>query len=306
MNYKMASFSFLLLFISIFSRSAYAEEKSYDVDFEAYTGRSYDSNVSIDQIDLTSRVGDHATNSGIKASLGNNFSDKLSGNAGISISDINYDTYSAFDLRTTLASANMAYALPKKVKLGMGVYHAQADLDGSTFLKMTQFSPNLSWFASKSNFFRFSVTRSSKTFDGRPLRDSDNTAIGADWFHFLNGSKNFISVGYDFKKEDAEDAIYDYDTHILKLAWTRKFQLFEADSKIKTGIKKEHRAYDDSASGGTTARKDKRLRAFFEFEQQVFTKGFVNFEYVWSDYNSNVDAQTYDQRITKLTLGIKL
>lgn len=303
---KIGSYGIFVLFSYFLSGVALAEKKDFDVDFEAYAGSSYDSNVTIDALDATSRLGDHATNTGFKVGVEHDYSEKWSGNAGLSFSDISYDTNSAFDLLTKLLTANVTYDLPNKVKAGMGIYFASTDLDGATFLEMTQFNPNVSWFASKTNYFRFSMTHSSKSFDGRPLRDATNTAFGADWYYFLNGSKNFISLGYDFKTEEAEDVIYDYKSHHMKVAWTRKFRLFELDSKFKTGIKTENRKYSDPASGGNVARKDDRLKAFVECEVQAFSKGFVNFEYVESDYDSNVAAQTYDQRIAKMTLGVKI
>lgn len=304
---KIGSFSLLFLFVNFFSGTAFATDiNGYDVDFEAYAGSSYDSNVSIDALDATSRLGDHATNTGFKFGVEKDYSEKWSTNVGISVSDISYDTNSAFDLTTKLATANVAYDLPKKVKVGMGVYFASTDLDGATFLEMTQFNPNISWFASKSNYFRFTLSSSSKTFDGRPLRDSTNTAFGADWYYFLSGSKNFFSLGYDFKKESAEDKIYDYKSHNMKFSWTRKFQLYGNASKLKAGIKTENRTYSDPASGGSVARKDDRIKGFAEYEVELFSKGFVNLEYEGSNNNSNVITQTYNQSVITMSLGVKL
>lgn len=306
MNLNVVIARILTLFSFFLSASAMANNDKIEFDFEAFTGISYDSNVSVNEIDLISQDGDKAINSGVKFSVNAPLTKKLSGNIGYSLSDLSYDTYSKFDLRTGLASANISYSLPRKTSIGIGVYHASTDLDGRNYLDMIKVIPSFSWFVSKSNFLRFSVNQADKKFIGRPLRDSTNTAFDIDWFHFFSGTKNFMSIGYDFKKEDAVDAIYDYETHRIKVAWTRKFQLLSLDSKFKSGFRLEDRSYSSKNSGGDRARNDNRVKAFLEYEFNVFSNGFMNFEYVYSDINSNVAIQSYDQRIAKMTFGVKL
>ena len=286
---------------------SYASEKSTTYELDISAGFLYDSNVSLDEIDLTSRRGDQATIIRAGVSVDHQFSDKIDGSVGYSISDKSYDEFSEFDLRTGLLSASIDGKVADKTKLGLQLNHADSQLNGDDYLQLTKVSPNLSWFLSKSQYLRISIDYTDKSFDGRPTRDAEDVGLGVDWYYFLNSTKNYFVFGYDFNQEDAIDNAFDFSGNTFKFSWINKPEFIGLNSKFRLGFRYEIRDYDDPISGdGVTSRSDDRLRLFSKFEITPVKNVVVELEYEYSDFESTEDVFTYDQDILLLKVGLKI
>ena len=284
---------------------SFAASGSTELKGSVSIARLYDSNVSLSEIDLTTRVGDHATVIAGQASIEHAFNQSFEGKFSLSLSDKSYDDATQFDLQTFIASGSLVKKLTKRKKLGILLNNANARLDGENYLNLTRISPNFSWNINKQNFVRLNLNYADKNFDNRPTRDATNTGFGADWFFFIDGARHFISSGYAFRQEDANDDAFDYQANIFKLNWVNKFEVFSLDSKFKVGVKLEDRDYDTLESGdGITPRSEERNRFFVEYELSVYDPVFIAFEYEYADFDSTEAFFTYDQNQITLTVGL--
>lgn len=294
-------------FILLSNTTVAAGKSPTSLDGKAYLGRSYDSNVSLpDDSNLPTQIGDHSTNIGLSLGLDHNFSKKIDMSISHSLSDKRYDQFSEFDLRTNLSGVSFNVKPSKNLKLGLSAHHANAKLDGKNYLSMNKFSPSLSWFTNKRTYIRLAYNHTDKSFTDRPTRDAKNNGLSANGYIFLNSTKNFLSLGYDFKQEDAVDNTYDYNAHTLKAAWVSKMAWFSQEEKLKISARYENRAYDDIDSvSNNSARNDDRYRYSIRYTVTPTKYVYTEFEYEYSDYLSSEDAYTYDQQLITVSIGGK-
>lgn len=272
--------------------------------FEANVGRKYDDNVSVDELDSSTGLGDHANL--YKAAAGFNYqlgeSGKLSGR--YSYSGTAYDTFDQFDIDTTLATLGYAHDFGG-YKAGFSFRRADSELGGDDFLALDQFSVYFSTFLKKKLFFKTSYTLSDKDFDSRDDRDADKSALAADLYYFANGVKNYYLVGYKYTDEDANVAFYGYQSHKVKARYVVNFSLFERRLKWKIGLSHEQRDYADINPSIGEERSDDRTALQTSLEIPIGKDFFAMLELERANYDSNLESADYSQNEISFRLGYK-
>ena len=126
-------------------------------DIELGAGGGYDSNVTVDEIDLTSAVGDQffALNASLSATYLVEQAHTFT--ASYSISDKNYRDLDRFELRNQLASLGYRFK-HNDVTYGVNYRVVDAELGGNGFLALQQFAPYVSGFLSDKQFLRVGYT----------------------------------------------------------------------------------------------------------------------------------------------------
>jgi hypothetical protein len=267
-------------------------------------GAEYDSNVSVDALDRTTNIGDNASLFKAKANyrlpLGKDTEFKL----GYSFSQSKHETFSNFDIRTQMASANIVHDFGS-VKTGLAYRHSTAQLDGDDFLTLRQISPYLSGFINKKVFVRASYTQTDKSFDNRPVRDAESRMLGADVYFFLRGVRRYWIVGYKRENEDAQGPEFDFDANHVRVKYQQRFVVGGKDLKMGLGWRYEGRAYNGITPSINMIREDNRNRYQAEIEYPLTPSSFIQLEFERADYDSNLPSADYNQNLAIIRLGFE-
>ncbi len=228
----------------------HAEAISQTVDKLEFDGTvgieyGYDSNVVVEEIDVTSSSSDSFLRLRGKGSATFRFDERHSASASLSISDKSYKDDEAFDLQTRLFSSGYKYK-NKGYTLGVDYRHASADLGGNDFLTLTQISPSLSFFLSKQNFFRLAYTSIEKELDNNPTRNSDGDNFGIDYYFFRNGLNNYFISSVKYRQEEAQDDIFSFDSYQLRFAYKKRFEVLGYKSRLTLDVKYRQRDFEEA------------------------------------------------------------
>lgn len=273
-------------------------------NFELSAGFEHDSNVSVNELDQSTEEGDTALR--LRAEV--DFETKLSENTefklGYTFSDKSFDTFSDFDLQTHLLSATLAHDFGP-VTLGATVRGIDANLGGDGLLSITQFSPYISGFAAKKLYLRGSVVAADKSFDVQTSRNADVLTLDLDAYYFLDSSRRYLSFGVESETSDANDSQFSYDGFGVNLRYTQKFDMFGRDARGRLGWRYESRDYDGVTPSIASARADDRSRFQAELMVPLSDHLFVEMDYEYGDFSSNLPSADYDQHVFAIRLGAR-
>jgi hypothetical protein len=267
-------------------------------------GGEYDTNVSVDEVDLSSGESDYARI--LEFDIGVNHKFNAASKASLSYS-MNQSVYSEFsrvdrltqilggDLSTDLGSANA----------GLSAYYIDSQLDNEPFLKYVRLSPSLSGFFSQRWFARGAYVYSEREIDGRAQRNATSEAAEIDLYYFHRGLRSYLNVGYRYRDEDAVAPELDFNGHALKVRYIRRFDLFGRKAKSEFAMRYEARDYRSPEPTINEPRQDDRVRWKFDFELPL-GRGFTwQSYYSYGDYESNLPRADFTQTIvgTRLQLA---
>ena len=284
----MATGSALLL-----SHSANAETA---VSGEVSLGYEYDSNVSVDELDRNSNVGDGGVLFSADISLDHDVTDETSASASYAYSRVDYQDFDFLSRETHMLGANLSSKWDK-VTAGINYFYIDARLDGNDFLTYHRASPSLSGFVSKRWFLRGAYVFGDKTIARRPGRDAQNHGTELDAYYFWRGLRRYINVGYIYRQEDSEAARFKYKSHQIKVRAVQRFEVFSKLSTLELGVRFEDRNYDEATPSIGEKRSDERIRATVEFDLPLTDRVNWGVYGGYSDYLSNLPSADYDQTV---------
>ena len=144
---KNALKSHIALSVVLFSFQVTAEEAlSFSGQIEL--GYGYDSNVSVDDVDLNTSIGDRFADIQLSAESRYKAQNNLEFAANLTISEKMYGSFNEFDGLLTLASLSANKEIGN-LEFGFSAVHIDYKLDRAGFLKITQLSPTVGWFYQK-------------------------------------------------------------------------------------------------------------------------------------------------------------
>ncbi|MDD8061051.1 surface lipoprotein assembly modifier [Shewanella metallivivens] len=272
---------------------------SWSLSGKAKAGMEYQSNVNISELEQASGQSDNAVVLDAQLDLGWQVSDNLRIDTGYSINDKSYQTASDYNSRLQLAFADVSYALTTTT-IGTNVYHAQADLDGSDFLTLTQFSVYTMHSLSDSWFLRPSLVHADKQFDQIEQRDAKSYSATVDSFWFFDQGQRFISLGATYEDEEANATEFSYTATGLNARVSNQFSLWQLTQKLQFGLKLSQRDYQVQDDG---SRRD-------DVHQQYDARWEVNLGQHWAvltsveygDFQSTLSTADYDETRAGLLL----
>ena len=275
------------------SVSAHAETS---VSGEVSLGYEYDSNVSVDELDRNSSVGDGGVLFAADISVDHDFTDKTSASASYGYSRIDYQDFEFLNRETHMLGGNLSSKWDD-VTAGINYFYINARLDGNDFLTYHRVSPSLSGFVSKRWFLRGAYVFGDKTIANRPGRDAQNHGTELDGYYFWRGLRRYINLGYVYRQEDSQAARFKYEAHQVKLRVVQRFEVFSKLSTLELGLRYEDRNYDEATPSIGERRSDERLRTTIEFDVPLTDR--INWRVYagYSDYVSNLPSADYDQSI---------
>lgn len=260
-------------------------------------GYEYDSNVTVDELDRSSSVGDGGLVSSVNLSLDHDINDDTSGSLSYGYSRIDYDQFDFLSRETHIVGANLSSRVGDAT-LGMNYFYIDARLDGRDFLTYHRVSPSLSGFVSKKWFLRGAYVYGDKKISRRPGRDAENHGAELDLYYFWQGLRRYVNLGYVYRDENSRADRFDYKAHQVKLRAVQRFEILGKLSTLELAIRYEDRDYSGITPSIGEERSDERYRLNIELAVPVTDALTWSIYAGYSDYYSNLPSADYDQNLT--------
>lgn len=261
---------------------------------EVGVGAEYDSNVSVEEVDVSSNQGDYALTlkAGLEASK--QVSKKVELAASYDFNQSLYEDFSQVDRQTHILGTDMTVELAR-LDTGLSFFYIHSRLDNEKFLELYRLSPSASGFLAKKWFGRVAYVYSDKSIEQSPDRDADTHAGELDLYFFHRGLRSYFNLGYRYKDEDAVSDRLDYSSNSVKLRYIRRFDLFSRIAKLELAWRYEDRGYSSNTPSIGEDRDDQRHRWRLDFEIPLIGQSAWQFYYGYSDYDSNYAPADYTQ-----------
>lgn len=263
---------------------------------EVGVGVEYDSNVSVEEVDISASEGDYALTLDAGFALKQALSGRSNATLTYDFSQSNYKEFSEVDRQTHMLGLDLNVSL-EGVNPGISLYYIDSRLDGSQFLQLSRVSPYLSGFLSRKWFARGAYVYSDKTIQDRSERDATSHSGEGDIYYFLRGLRSYFNFGYRYRNENARADQYDYLSNAVKLRFIQRFEMLSRLAKLELAWRYEDRKYQSDTPSIGEKRHDQRSRLRVDFQIPVFERGAVQFFAGYADYDSNYSPAAYDQRL---------
>jgi hypothetical protein len=263
---------------------------------ELGVGVEYDSNVSVEEVDITASQGDYALTLDAGFALKQALSGRTNATLTYDFNQSNYKQFSQVDRQTHMLGLDLNVSLDG-LNPGISLYYIDSRLDGSQFLQLSRASPYVSGFLSKKWFARGAYVYSDKTIHERPERDATSHSGEGDLYYFMRGLRSYFNFGYRYRNENAKADQYDYLSNAVKLRFIQRFEMFSRLTKLELAWRYEDRKYRSDTPSIGEKRHDQRNRLRVDFQIPVFERGAVQFFAGYANYDSNYPPAAYDQTL---------
>lgn len=259
-------------------------------------GYEYDSNVSVDELEQASNLGDQALVSSLDLAVDTEFNDSTEASLSYGYSRVDYQTFDALSRETHMLGANLSADI-EPVTVGLNYFYISALLDGSDFLTYQRISPSVSGFLSKRWFLRGAYVHGEKEVSRRQGRNAINDGLELDSYYFWRGLRRYFNIGYTYRMEDSQAPRFDYTAHQMKVRFVQRIELVGKLATLELGARYEVRDYSSPTLSIGERRDDDRMRVKLELEVPLGTR-FQWLVYTgYSDYASNLPSADYDQTL---------
>lgn len=263
---------------------------------EIGVGGEYDTNVSVDEVDLSSGQSDYATIIDLELGLKRTLSERTEASLNYDVSKSSYQEFSNVDRFTHILGADINTDLGSS-NASLSAYYIDSRLDGDAFLKYTRISPSLSGFLSKRWFARGAYVYSERSIDERSQRDAETQTGEFDLYYFHRGLRSYLNFGYRYRDEEAVADELDFDAHSLKLRYIRRFDTGERKVKVEAAVRYEVRNYSSDEPTIGVKRTDDRLRLKLDLEIPLNQAFAWQWYLSYGDYISNLPRADFTQTI---------
>jgi len=261
----------------------------------------YDSDVAVDELDLTSRQSDEALRLGLELGYEGELSERSDFKLGYSFSQTSYEDFSTFDLQTHTVATSLSHDLGG-ARGGLSYRFIHARLDDSGLLDIHRVTPSLAGFVAPHLYARAELLYRNTNYLGRSDRDSEGYGAGVDLYAFLDGTRRYVALGYDYLDLDATDPQYSYNGHSLRLRFVQRFAFAKGDARLRLGWRYQRRDYRGITPLIGQRRKDNRHRLRAAIELPLNRWLDLTARYSYSDYSSNLPTVDYNQNVADLGL----
>jgi len=263
---------------------------------EAGLGGEYDSNVTVDEVDLASSKGDYALVADAAFAGKKAITDDVELSGSYDFSQTWYRKFDQVDRQTHILGTDMSLDY-EGVDTGVSLYYIMSRLDNNRFLDLFRVSPSVSGFLTKTWFARGAYVYFNKSIAQRPDRDAETQNGELDLYYFLRGLRTYFNIGYRYRDEDAKGNQYDYSSNGVKLRYIQRFELFSRVAKLELAWRYEDRDYSSETPSIGEDRHDQRNRWRVDFEIPLVGRSAVQIYSGYADYDSNYPQADYTQTV---------
>jgi hypothetical protein len=259
-------------------------------------GLEYDSNVAVLELDTSANAGDTKRVFDFGVAYDMRERGPFDFKAGYNYSATMHGEFDAFDMQIHRMSSTLSYDLGR-TDTGLVLQHAEAMLDGTDFLTLTQLSPYVSQLVGQRVFLRFAYVDTDKDFDGNVERAAQATGLSSDVYVFLNGVKTYLMFGIRHDDEDAFDSTFDYSGRKLRAQVSHRIALGARNLTLKVGVRSEQRDYDNETPSIAAERRDHRVMFEASGELTLTDRITSRLEYSNADNRSNLPSIDFREQV---------
>ena len=262
----------------------------------------YDDNVTVDQTDLTSGVGDAAAV--FEASAGYKLIDKKSGSleVGYDFSQSLHQDLTNFDIQNHGLSVSGSIDAGDVSIGGMYTFYHLL-LGGNGFLDMHMINPSVAGFVTPQLYVRGSYIFFDKTFKTVHSRDATNQQPGIEAYYFFDNAKAFFSVGGHYETENATGPEFDYDGYALTTSFQMPLHVASRSGKVRASYTYSKRNYNNVTPSIGVKRRENRSTLHAQADLTIVGALSATAEYEYIDRSSNLPSADYTENI--ITGGLK-
>lgn len=290
--------------MSLQSHAQDGEGSKREWSMEMGVGAEYDTNVTVDEVDLSSGQADHATIVDVGVGMRQALGERATFSLKYDLSQSNYDEFSQVDRLTQIIGADIN-AVVGDATAGFSAYYIDSQLDGEGFLEDLRLSPSVSGFLSRRWFARAAYVHSQRRIDQRKERNADTNTTEVDLYYFHRGLRSYANIGYRYRREDAIASELDFDAYALKLRYIRRLDVFGKRLKSELAVRYEVRDYLSAEPTIEEPRQDDRLRVKVDLELPINERLSWQVYYSYGDYESNLPRADFTQTIMGTKLQIR-
>jgi hypothetical protein len=266
----------------------------------------FDTNVSVDEIDLVTSKGDRFVKIGIAADAEYAIYPASELHASYQLSDQRFDDFNELNRRTHMLSTGAVHKF-SNVKAELSYRYTDASLGGDDFAQTSQWAPVISGFINKQQFVRLVYSNGHKWFADNPQRDNSYFELGADYYYFLNGIRQYVSATIKVGHENADEPEFEYQLQQLHLRYQYRTTLLAYPVKLKLGWRYQHRDYDEIPNTIVNDfRIDRRRHYAIGLEFQLQQKLTADLQAEYQDNESNLQSVAYDKRVFSIGVQYQL
>jgi hypothetical protein len=275
------------------------------VSFEVGAGLEYDSNVAVLELDASTGAGDAAALLELGVAYARPGDTKLDFGAGYNFSETAHEDFSAFDVRIHRGSASLSYDLGR-FDIGATLQYADAELDGTGFLTLTQLSPYLSGLVGRRLFLRFAYADSDKDFADNPARAATTGSFSSDAYVFIDGLKTYLVFGHRYDDEDAGFDELDYTGQRFGVQLSQRFTARAREITLKTHLRAESRDYRAVTPALGELRRDDRRELGLVIEIPAGQRVVTRIGIKRADNESNLASVDFAETAASVAFSAKL
>ncbi|MFC7049838.1 surface lipoprotein assembly modifier [Emcibacter nanhaiensis] len=290
--------------LSLCAAPAIAEEKSpFELSLEV--GAEYDSNITVDATDVTSRQGDEALLLGGAAGYQFVKNDDFKLKARYTFSQSLHMDLTEFDLQIHGASLEAGTKVGD-LDLGLAYRYNYITLGSESFLDMHTINPTVSTLIGTKAFVTGGYEYLKQDFKQTNLLERNaNRHSGHASVYFLLGDGRTINVGYKLSKHDtiADDLVY--WGHTFDVGVKLPVGIVE-DSVFRARYRYRQKDYSNIDLDLGEKRWDKKHYIRASLEAPFFESFTGKLEYEYTDSSSNLQTLNYDNHLVTFTLTWEL
>lgn len=289
----------ILVACMAFSSSAYSEDEGFSL--VASAGGEYDSNITVDEVDVTSDKGDIAALLDLSVSYKTKAVENFTLEFGYDFSQSLYSEESQFDLQSHALSFN-ADTEVSGVDLGLAYGFYNTSLGGDKFMDMHMVSPNAAIFFGDGSYLRADYSYFKKSFTIQEARNADTHSFGASLYQFMDDG-SFFNFGLKHERENTVSDEFDYVGWVGLVGYQKKVDLAGKETKFSLSVEYQTRKYENITESIGEKRDDKRTTVSASVIYPVFKSFTIKPEYRFVSAQSNFDSADYDEHTIGAVVG---
>lgn len=268
-------------------------------------GVQYDSNVSVDDADISLRQGDEAALLSLSLRATPVDTKDWTLRVGYDLDETYYDEITDYDLEIHTVTAGVARRIGK-VTLAADYQYSHILLDNDSYLDMHLASPSISGFATDRLFLRAAYTYLRKGFVTSENLDASTDMAAFDAYRFFARRKGYIAIGLRYEDENAAGPQYDYRGLQGTVRAQIPFRLLKANARAKLSYSYGERNYSSITPFIGVERFEKRSTWNIGFELPLSKALTFKPSLRFVDRDSNHPIYDYKEHVITGVLSYKL
>lgn len=295
-----------LLMLVLLPSTAWSQDREVDWSLDLEAGYGHDSNITVDDVDLTTESGDRFLDLGLSGVFGYELDDGLKLTGDFLFSEKQYRNIDDFDGRLSMLSLGLEKKLGR-MDLDSSIRYIDYRLDGKGFLDLTQASVSASSFLSRRIYLRSTYEYSDESFNLDTERDNTQDRVSLRGYYFINGLQRYLLTRVTWASDDARDDLFDSRTREVAASYRQKGLLGDLPVTVEIGYRYTEREYGERLNVLVAGfRQDRRRRVEFRIDWQVTNRLSAEFHVFRNDYRSNLASADYDQGVGQVSLKYAL